>query len=105
MANHFFLLLWKNYLLQKRKVVVTILEIGIPTLFAIILILIRQRVSSDKISSPTRWKEFALNLPDGKGYSQFNPPFVHPYLYYSPDTALTHEIMLAVQRRLPRKTS
>lgn len=94
MANRFFLLLWKNYLLQKRKVVVTILEIGIPTLFAIILILIRQRVSSEKIPSPTNWTEFALDLPASLSK--------YPYLYYAPDTTLVHKIMSAAQQRLPR---
>ena len=40
----FKLLLWKNYVLQKRKPVVTAFEIGASALFALILIAIRQRV-------------------------------------------------------------
>ncbi len=40
------LLLWKNYILQKRKPIVTAFEIGASALFALILIAIRQRVGS-----------------------------------------------------------
>lgn len=100
--NHLLLLLWKNYLLQKRKVVVTILEIGIPTLFAVILILIRQKVSSEKVQSPTSWTEFTLDLPDDVIRSQFNLPWELSTLYYSPNITLARDIMSTAQKRLQR---
>ena len=40
-ARQFGLLLWKNYVLQKRKKLVTFVEIALPTFFAVILIFIR----------------------------------------------------------------
>lgn len=103
--NHLLLLLWKNYLLQKRKVVVTILEIGIPTLFAVILILIRQRVSSEEVRSPTSWKKFTLDFPDDVIRSQFNLPWELDTLYFSPNITLAHDIMSTAQKRLQRITS
>jgi len=45
--RQFRLLLWKNFLIQKRKVVTTIFEIGLPAFFALILIFIRLRVSGE----------------------------------------------------------
>src|SRR6218665_357149 len=92
-VNHFFLLLWKNYLLQRRKVIVTCLEIGLPTLFSVILILIRQRVESQKVDVPTTWETFKINNTKNPGF--------YTQLYYSPNTTnLTSEIMEKAVNRL-----
>ncbi|KAH1183577.1 phospholipid-transporting ATPase ABCA3 [Mauremys mutica] len=48
--RQFGLLLWKNYILQKRQILVTVIEICLPLLFAAILIALRHRVHS--ISHP-----------------------------------------------------
>nr|XP_025035890.1 ATP-binding cassette sub-family A member 3 [Pelodiscus sinensis] len=48
--RQFGLLLWKNYILQKRQILVTLIEICLPLLFAAILIALRHRVHS--ISHP-----------------------------------------------------
>uniref|UniRef100_G3SMA0 ATP binding cassette subfamily A member 3 n=1 Tax=Loxodonta africana TaxID=9785 RepID=G3SMA0_LOXAF len=45
------LLLWKNYTLQKRKVVVTVLEIFLPLLFSGILIWLRLKIQSENVSN------------------------------------------------------
>nr|XP_060642190.1 phospholipid-transporting ATPase ABCA3 isoform X1 [Anolis sagrei ordinatus]XP_060642191.1 phospholipid-transporting ATPase ABCA3 isoform X1 [Anolis sagrei ordinatus] len=44
--RQFGLLLWKNYILQKRQILVTVIEICLPLLFAAILIALRHRVHS-----------------------------------------------------------
>ncbi|KAL7979133.1 hypothetical protein Chor_015157 [Crotalus horridus] len=44
--RQFGLLLWKNYILQKRKILVTLIEVCLPLLFAAILIGLRHRVHS-----------------------------------------------------------
>uniref|UniRef100_A0ABM5F152 Phospholipid-transporting ATPase ABCA3 n=1 Tax=Pogona vitticeps TaxID=103695 RepID=A0ABM5F152_9SAUR len=44
--RQFGFLLWKNYILQKRQILVTVIEICLPLLFAAILIALRQRVHS-----------------------------------------------------------
>ncbi|XP_037363662.1 phospholipid-transporting ATPase ABCA3 [Talpa occidentalis] len=47
------LLLWKNYTLQKRKVLVTVLELLLPLLFSGILIWLRLKIQSENVPSPT----------------------------------------------------
>ena len=76
--NQLKLLLWKNYALQKRSVIGTILELAIPALFAIILLPIRTIIKSNdhptdtiyNIYSPAVWPStFPLPAPDQ--YSNF----------------------------------
>ncbi|XP_006893947.1 PREDICTED: ATP-binding cassette sub-family A member 3-like [Elephantulus edwardii] len=47
------LLLWKNYTLQKRKVIVTALEIFLPLLFSGILIWLRLKIQSENVPNAT----------------------------------------------------
>ncbi|CAF0888563.1 unnamed protein product [Brachionus calyciflorus] len=64
-ANQISLLLWKNYALQKRSVLSTILEILVPTLFVIILLPIRRIVKSDQFPNNTVYDSFTVDkLPD-----------------------------------------
>jgi len=64
----FRLLLWKNYLLQRRKVLVTCFEIGLPTFYALILIFVRLRVQLVEVANSTYWRDFAINETFG-GYN------------------------------------
>ena len=54
----FGLLLWKNYILQKRHKVQTVVEIAVPVCFSALLVLIRFLVSSDTIDEPTTFYPF-----------------------------------------------
>ncbi|XP_053328151.1 phospholipid-transporting ATPase ABCA3 [Spea bombifrons] len=54
------LLLWKNYTLQKRQVLVTVIELALPLLFSAILIALRQRVPSVTHPNATVYKEMAF---------------------------------------------
>jgi len=95
----FRLLLWKNYLLQRRKVLVTILEIGLPTFFALILIFVRQRVESVKIASPTSWKEFAVN----ESFGSYNWTSEGPWqIYFSPNSTSARLVMQSAVKQLKR---
>ncbi|KAK2097332.1 ATP-binding cassette sub- A member 3 [Saguinus oedipus] len=47
------LLLWKNYTLQKRKIVVTVLELFLPLLFSGILIWLRLKIQSENVPNAT----------------------------------------------------
>ncbi|XP_072337423.1 phospholipid-transporting ATPase ABCA3 isoform X1 [Scyliorhinus torazame] len=58
--RQFGLLLWKNYLLQKRQVLVTIVEISLPLIFAAILITLRYRVSSMPYPNATTYPSFFI---------------------------------------------
>ena len=51
-GEQFVLLLWKNWLLQKRRIAITVFQILIPALFALVLLGIRfMYVPSDTCSS------------------------------------------------------
>lgn len=51
----FLLLLWKNWIIQKRHYVQTIFEILIPALSCAVLILIRGLVDPKVFDEPTIW--------------------------------------------------
>jgi len=98
----FKLLLWKNYLLQRRKVLVTILEIGLPTFFALILIFVRRRVESVRMENATYWKEFAVN-ESFKGYNSYNWMSEGPWqIYFTPNSTSAASVLQLAAERLNR---
>ena len=62
----FRLLLWKNFLIQKRKPIATLFELGLPTLFALILMVLRLRVKSVPHPAVTEWKPCPYTYLDGR---------------------------------------
>jgi len=50
------LLLWKNYLLQKRRPVATVFELLLPVLFAVLLVIIKTQVSVTHYDNSTTWR-------------------------------------------------
>lgn len=89
-ANKFLLLLWKNYLIQRRKIFTTILEIALPTFFGLILVLIRLRVTGQQV-------------PNGQNWSACSDIFEMPNssfpkkLAFTPDIPLTQSLMAKVK--------
>jgi len=69
----FWLLLWKNWLLQKRRVVVTIFQIIIPVLFAVVLLGVRALVDSKFVEEPTTWESFKASTFPSHLTSFLNP--------------------------------
>jgi ATP-binding cassette subfamily A (ABC1) protein 3 len=61
----FGLLLWKNWILQQRHKVQTLVEILVPLLFTAVLVGIRNIVSSDVISQPTIFEPFDVSDSNG----------------------------------------
>uniref|UniRef100_A0A8C1CZX0 ATP-binding cassette, sub-family A (ABC1), member 3b n=1 Tax=Cyprinus carpio carpio TaxID=630221 RepID=A0A8C1CZX0_CYPCA len=59
--RQFGLLLWKNYIQQKRQILVTLVEIALPLLFSAILIVLRQKVSFINYPNATRYHSFPLS--------------------------------------------
>ena len=69
----FLLLFWKNWIIQKRKVCCTIIEVAIPVALALILFLIRQLVDIENVGN-TIWENFDVAnetpalFPTGRNY-------------------------------------
>ncbi|XP_055881820.1 phospholipid-transporting ATPase ABCA3-like [Biomphalaria glabrata] len=81
--NQLGLLLWKNWLLQKRKLCVTIFEVLLPIGFAILLVLIRLAIKSE-------------SFPGGKFYdisSTLPATFPQSEIGYTPSTKTTDMVM------------
>lgn len=55
------LLMWKNFTLQKRGIIGTIIEILVPTLFVLILLPIRRIVKSDQYFNNTVYDSFSID--------------------------------------------
>ncbi|KAM3864274.1 phospholipid-transporting ATPase ABCA3 [Diretmus argenteus] len=59
--RQFGLLLWKNYLQQKRQILVTLVEIALPLLFSGILIVLRQKVPFKNYPNATVYESFSVD--------------------------------------------
>ncbi|XP_059176012.1 phospholipid-transporting ATPase ABCA3-like [Physella acuta] len=93
----FRLLLWKNFLIRKGKPIVTLFEVGLPTLFSIILMTVRLRVENTPHPFPTNW--------DACYYQSLNPRLVPNNitkftLAYTPYNEATNRIMDRVNKTL-----
>ncbi|XP_056308561.1 phospholipid-transporting ATPase ABCA3-like, partial [Danio aesculapii] len=75
--QQFGLLLWKNYIQQKRQILVTLVEIALPLLFSAILIVLRQKVSFTNYPNATHYQSFHLNgLPPLLCYQELQLAYV-----------------------------
>jgi len=54
--DKFTLLLWKNYLLQKRRPIATVFELLLPVLFSVLLVYIRSIVTVTHYNNITSWR-------------------------------------------------
>lgn len=90
-AGQLKLLLWKNYVLQKRKVCVTVFEILLPVFFALLLLFIRSRVDVTPIDTASVWASFdvELNASDRANRSH--------YIVYSPNQSEINNLMNMMQ--------
>ena len=64
--SKFQLLLWKNWVVQKRHKVQTLVEIALPVFFAALLVLIRDLAPADVFNNATVYPAYRIepNLPD-----------------------------------------
>lgn len=93
--NQLLLLLWKNFSLQKRSIIGTILELTIPAIFAIILLPIRTIVNSEQRTNDTTFNAFEINefgeSVIGRNYSAFA---------YYPGSIRVNNLMKNVEKKL-----
>ena len=74
------LLLWKNWLLQKRRICISIFEVLLPVCFAVLMLLIRTLIVQDDVTSITEYPYTSSttsrsNFPTDAiiGYAPSNP--------------------------------
>ncbi|CDW52395.1 ATP binding cassette sub family A [Trichuris trichiura] len=99
------LLIWKNYLVQRRSVLWSLLELGLPLLFVCVLLTLRQNVQSSH--KPYRdYEGFEITgtrkdfLETLDGDVIFTPCFNPFRIYYTPPTMETNQIMKDVGNAL-----
>uniref|UniRef100_A0A8W7P6N4 ABC transporter domain-containing protein n=1 Tax=Anopheles coluzzii TaxID=1518534 RepID=A0A8W7P6N4_ANOCL len=93
--DKFILLLWKNWIIQKRHYVQTLFEILIPAIACVVLIVVRGLVDADVYDEPTTWKPLEINTVRHM-MPELNPNITPPITFmlaYSPQSALTERIM------------
>ncbi|XP_075880377.1 phospholipid-transporting ATPase ABCA3 [Nelusetta ayraudi] len=61
-VRQFGLLVWKNYIQQKRQILVTLVEILLPVLFSGILIVLRQKVPFINYPNDTMYHSFPVHV-------------------------------------------
>ncbi|XP_058456304.1 phospholipid-transporting ATPase ABCA3-like [Malaya genurostris] len=103
--NKFLLLLWKNWIIQKRHYVQTLFEIIIPAICCAVLILVRGLVDPEVFSNSTIWDSLPTDtiehmLPDAN--PEINPPINYMFAY-SPQSVLVDRVVAkaALQIREP----
>ncbi|XP_036408284.1 ATP-binding cassette sub-family A member 3 [Megalops cyprinoides] len=75
--RQFGLLLWKNYIQQKRQILVTLVEIALPLLFSAILIVLRQKVPFTNYPNATVYDSFPVEqLPFPLSFGRFQLAYV-----------------------------
>ena len=126
-TKQFLLLVWKNWIIQKRKILCTICEICVPILLSVILVLLRLQFKVKEHDSVTSWHSFQVNeLKDhlqtciigtktdvDGGSSKSRDPYDYDYgfndrnftsktrsLVYTPDTPWTRAVVSNAASRL-----
>ncbi len=106
-GRQFLLLLWKNWLLQKRRKLLTVCEIGLPIVMSVILLAFRQIVDSTEYPDNRIWDAFSVEefdpgfsppRPNCTGiFCRANEPWT---VAYSPDTAAATDIVAYAAAKL-----
>ncbi|XP_058835899.1 phospholipid-transporting ATPase ABCA3-like [Topomyia yanbarensis] len=93
--HKFLLLLWKNWIIQKRHYVQTAFEIIIPAICCAVLMLVRGLVDPEVFSEPTVWNSLPTDtiehmLPDAN--PEINPPINYMFAY-SPQSVIVDRLV------------
>ncbi|KAJ8301077.1 hypothetical protein KUTeg_020064 [Tegillarca granosa] len=92
-GSQLLLLLWKNFVLQKRKICVTVFEILMPIFFAFLLLVIRILVSNTDVTTDTVWTSFTVD-------SQQPPSLIKSRVLYAPNQLAVTNLMSTVKTDL-----
>ncbi|CAG2240532.1 ABCA3 [Mytilus edulis] len=94
LGSQFFLLLWKNWTLQKRKICITLFEVLLPLFFGLILVLIRFLVKTKDYPDNTIWQSFDITKNDSNYKNQ---------ILFAPNETLIENIMIDVKNSINEK--
>lgn len=84
-GSQFLLLLWKNFKLQRRKKVVTVFELLVPTFFALLLLMIRGLADSNYVDNDSTWDRIFPACAE--------KPLNKTKIYYTPINPFTDSII------------
>lgn len=89
-GSQLLLLLWKNFVLQKRKICVTVFEILMPIFFAFLLVVFRIIVSNTDVTTDTVWSSFTVD-------NQQPPSLTKSRVLYAPNQLAVKNLMSIVE--------
>ncbi|XP_071081909.1 phospholipid-transporting ATPase ABCA3-like [Haliotis cracherodii] len=93
------LLMWKNSLLQRRKICVTIFEVILPLLFAVVFLSLRFVVQIQRVDNSTQYDSFPVVVPRSG-----NSRGMTGKILYTPNIAITDGLMAGVESALNTST-
>nr|CAD7414432.1 unnamed protein product [Timema cristinae] len=96
----FRLLMWKNWVLQKRHPVQTLVEILAPVVFSVMLVLVRSLSDPETFPDPTLYQPFSPGNTSGTVLELLANSSVGGLIAYSPSNSLTQSIMKKTAERL-----
>lgn len=101
-GSQLLLLLWKNFVLQKRKVLVTCFELGLPVLFAGLLMVIRAKAGFTKYPNPTYYDSYSIeHLPFNLTYLHSGLPTIWR-MAYAPNNSEVQDIIGYMEKNLQK---
>lgn len=89
------LLLWKNWLVQRRQPIWTVFELVLPVILTVVLVVVRQTVETDRRNTtifdpyPISGTLEDLFLPVDDGRPMLGECFRPSYVFYAPNTQNT----------------
>lgn len=99
-SSQFSLLMWKNFVLQKRKILQTCFELGLPILFACLLMIIRAKATFTVYPNVTSYQSYSLkHLPYNLTYLHLGLPTIWQ-MAYSPNTSEVTDIIQKMEKNL-----
>lgn len=92
--------MWKNFVLQKRKILQTFFELGLPILFACLLMIIRAKATFTVYPNVTSYQSYSLkHLPYNLTYLHLGLPTIWQ-MAYSPNTSEVTDIIQKMEKNL-----
>lgn len=95
--DQFILLLWKSFVIQKRSVFSTILELLVPAFFTVILLPIRHTIKTELIAEDTTYRHFNLDLDFPEAFPRW---LSSKFAYYPNTSKFVNDIMQRTSEKL-----